>query len=248
MIDRKTLTSCIDHSLLRPNLTEAQVIADVNAVLPLNVASFCVMPCYLDKVNTILNINHIDNPSTTTKLSTVIGFPHGNVNLRNKLIEIETGALYPVTEYDVVINYSNVLSGNWKKVVKELTEVYKICKEQSALLKVIFETCYLQDRHIITLCELCADVMETGFVKTSTGFGSGGATPEHIKLMKEHSKHLGVKASGGVRTLSQVETMIECGATRVGATATLSIIKEYDELQQLIKAGKPLPDTYEPPF
>lgn len=247
MLDRKLITSRIDHSLLRPNLTEAQVVADVESVLPLNVASFCVMPCYLYQVKHILDF--ADKSEINTKLSTVIGFPHGNIHLENKIQEMEYCSEFNVKEYDVVINYSNVLSGNWTKVANEIKSFYDECEAQSALLKVIFETCYLQDRHIITLCELCADVMQNGgYVKTSTGFGSGGATAEHIKLMREYSKHLGVKASGGVRTLAQVETMMACGATRVGATATLSIVREYDELQELIRSGKPLPESDEPPF
>ena len=242
MIERNTIISSIDHSVLRPNLKEDEVIHNITSVVDLRVASFCVMPSYLKLAEKLL----IENNSNSA-LSTVIGFPHGNNLTLSKLDEIEKCAEYNVREYDVVVNFSNVLSGKWSKVASELEEIFIVCATKNALLKVIFETCYLEDRHIVTLCEICADIMSYGYVKTSTGFGSAGATPEHIRLMKKHSSHLGVKASGGIKTLSQVETLLECGASRIGATATLGILAEYDRIQELIKAGKPR-DSDEPPF
>lgn len=245
MIDRTTLLASIDHSILKPNMTEIEVLSIAREIYPLHVASLCVMPCYLRQVKNVISNLPL---SGNTKLSTVIGFPCGNIQTINKLKEMEECQKIGIEEYDVVVNYSNVISGNWTQVVDEIRALYNDCVRQNALLKIIFETCYLQDRHIITLCEVCADIMSDGFVKTSTGFGSAGANSEIVKLMKEHSKHLSVKASGGIKTLTHVETMLFFGATRIGTSATLSIINEYDEMQELIKSRKKLPDNDEPPF
>jgi deoxyribose-phosphate aldolase len=161
-------------------------------------------------------------------LSTVIGFPHGTVSLSDKLHEIKRSAKLGVVEFDAVINYSHVLSGKWRSVADSIKAMHNQCRESHGILKVIFETCYLNERQKITLCEICSEIMDIGYVKTSTGFGSGGATVEDIQLMRKHTaQHLGVKASGGIKTLKQLQELYLAGATRIGTSATKSILEEY---------------------
>jgi deoxyribose-phosphate aldolase len=236
-MNKKEIITSIDHSILKPTTTREDALSELKYALKAGVASVCIMPCYLNDANKIYQIfiqpiikgcdtvvYKIDVPV----LSTVIGFPHGNVSLSDKIHEIKRASKLNVVEYDAVINYSHVLSGRWNAVAKEIKAMHEACREYSGVLKVIFETCYLNERQKINLCEICSEVMEIGYVKTSTGFGSGGATIEDVTLMRKHtSEHLGVKASGGIKTLRQLQDLKKAGATRIGTSATKSIIEEY---------------------
>lgn len=212
------IAKMIDHSLLNPTLTSADLEKGLRVALAYNVASVCIMPHYLKRCSEVLAGSTV-NPSTT------IGFPHGAnttaVKVREAQQAIDDGGL----ELDMVANISRVLSGDWDNVRSDIQAVVAAAHARGAKVKVIFENCYLQDAHKIRLCEICGEV-NADWVKTSTGFGSGGATNEDLILMREHSPaHVQVKAAGGIRTLERLLEVRALGVTRCGATATVTILE-----------------------
>lgn len=212
----------IDQAYLKPTLKRNDVFMDI-AHAQYNYASYCVMPCYLEDAYKAKELNLHD-----TVLSTVIGFPHGNVTTRDKLHEIRRCSKFNVREYDIVVNYSYVLSGEWGKVASSIKTMTRVCSEYGATTKIIFENCYLTERHIITLCEICSEVMPFGYVKTSTGFGTGGATINDVTIMRANTKpDLGVKASGGIASCFDALALIRAGATRIGTSNGEKMVAEY---------------------
>lgn len=236
------VASMIDQSYLKPTMKKQDILNGIrDSSLKTNFASYCVVPCYLREVAEILA-----STGTTAALSTVIGFPHGNTTTRDKLNEIKRCSKYGVEEYDVVVNYSYVLSGEWGTVSSSIKELYKACQDQDAILKVIFENCYLTERHKITLCEICSEVMDYGFVKTSTGFGTSGATLEDVRLMREHTKEqLEVKAAGGIKSIYELMALYRAGATRFGSTNGPTLVAEFEEF---LEQRKNKDEDNEPPF
>jgi deoxyribose-phosphate aldolase len=163
---------------------------------------------------------------STVKASTTIGFPHGGgvtaIKLAETLQALEDGG----QELDMVVNISEVLSGHWDYVRAEIRAVTEATHAAEQKVKVIFENCYLNDEQKIRLCEICGD-LGVDWVKTSTGYGSGGATMEDLALMRRHSPaHVQVKAAGGVRDLDTLLKVHELGATRCGASRTQEILDE----------------------
>jgi deoxyribose-phosphate aldolase len=163
---------------------------------------------------------------STVKASTTIGFPHGGgvtaIKLAETLQALEDGG----QELDMVVNISEVLSGHWEYVRAEIRAVTEATHAAGQKVKVIFENCYLNDEQKIRLCEICGD-LGVDWVKTSTGYGTGGATMEDLTLMRKHSPpHVQVKAAGGVRDLDTVLAMRELGVTRCGASRTQEILDE----------------------
>jgi deoxyribose-phosphate aldolase len=223
----KEISKTIDHAILRPNMTVEEMTNSIYKGIKLDVASICIMPNYLP-----LCVSLIRKAGTSVLPSTVIGFPHGNVSLHCKQLEIEQALNAGAAEVDMVVQISNVVSNNWASVTNEITEVYKQCQSAHAVLKIIFENCYLDQHQKIVMCEICSEVMGSGFVKTSTGFGTSGATISDIELMRKHTKgHLGVKASGGIKTLKQVIDFKIAGATRCGCSSTDEILAEVVRTQ-----------------
>ncbi|HUO58581.1 MAG TPA: deoxyribose-phosphate aldolase [bacterium] len=215
----KSLAKVIDHSLLNPTLTDAQMIEGVELAKRLGVASVCVKPYFVSMAAEILK-------GSGVAVGTVIGFPHGGHMTSLKFLEAQQAIHEGATELDIVVNIGKVLSGDWDYVEVDLRAVLNVCKTRGAVSKVIFENCYLEEKHKIKLCEVC-ERLGAGFVKTSTGYGSGGATDEDIQLMRANvSSKTGVKAAGGVRTLDRLLEVLDLGATRVGCTATASILEE----------------------
>jgi deoxyribose-phosphate aldolase len=166
----------------------------------------------------------------------VIGFPHGNSTINSKVFEAREAAQLGGNEIDMVVNIGKVISEDWRYVRDEIKAINNAVVSENAILKVIFETDFLQDKHIIKLCEICSD-LGVAFIKTSTGFGFTqgadgkysytGATLEHIKLMRKHSsKNMKIKASGGIRTLDAMLKAMACGAQRVGTSSTVAILEE----------------------
>jgi deoxyribose-phosphate aldolase len=166
----------------------------------------------------------------------VVGFPHGNSHIALKVTEADRATGEGASEIDVVVNIGKVLGGDWDYVRSELSEVNDICRARGALLKVIFENDYLQESHIVRLCEICTE-LEVAFVKTSTGYGFvkqpdgnynyRGATDENLRLMRRHSgPKVQIKAAGGVRTLDDLLRVRVLGVSRIGATATEAILAE----------------------
>lgn len=226
----KDLAKMIDHSILQPTHTDEDLVKQCEVAMKYEVASVCVKP-YAVK----LAVGKLKGSSV--KVGCVIGFPHGNSSTEVKVFEAEKACLDGATEIDMVINIGKTLGGDWNYVEREIKSVTDICHKNNAIVKVIFETDFVtKTDDKIRLCEICTRV-GADFVKTSTGYGfvkqsNGdfnykGATLEDVELMRKHSgPAVQVKCAGGVRTLDDLLKMKEAGATRSGATATETILKD----------------------
>ena len=209
----------IDHSLLNPTLTESDLEAGCRLALRYDVASVCIMPYDLRRCAEIL-------AGSDVRASTTIGFPHGGHTTAIKVAEAAQALRDGGEELDMVVNISKVLSDDWDYVRADIGAVIDVTHAAGHKVKVIFENCYLTDTQKITLCEICGE-LNADWVKTSTGYGTGGATHEDLKLMRLHSPaHVQVKAAGGVRTLDALLAVRELGVTRCGATRTAEILDE----------------------
>jgi deoxyribose-phosphate aldolase len=209
----------IDHSLLNPVLTDRELEAGCALAREYDVASACVKPYYLRQSAELLK-------GSSVAPSTVIGFPHGGHHTSSKVAEAEQALADGGIELDMVVNIGKVLSEEWDYVRRDIEAVIEVTHRGGGLVKVIFENCYLQDSHKITLCEICADA-GADFVKTSTGYGSGGATLADLKLMRKFSPpSVRVKAAGGIRTLDALLEVRAIGVTRSGATRTAEMLTE----------------------
>lgn len=225
----KQVAKMIDHSLLHPTMTDADIDAGLATAKKYDVATACVKPYLIPRAKQALK-------GTDVLVCPVIGFPHGNSTTEVKVFEATRAAEEGGKEIDMVINIGKALGGDWDYVSDEIKQVNDAVVKQGAILKVIFENDFLQESHIIRLCEICSNI-GVAFVKTSTGYGfvkqsSGlytyaGATVAHLKLMRQHSKpEVQVKAAGGVRTLDDLLHVVSLGVTRIGATATVAIMAE----------------------
>lgn len=215
----RQIAKMIDHSLLNPALTDQELEAGCRLAREYDVASVCIKPYYLARCAELL-------AGSSVAPGTVIGFPHGGHATAIKLAETQQALRDGGTELDVVVNVGKVLSGDWAYVREDIRAVVQAAHQGRAIVKVIFENCYLQDSHKIRLCEICAEV-GADFVKTSTGYGSGGATIEDLKLMRKHSPpSVRVKAAGGIRTLDALLEVRALGVERCGATRTAEILTE----------------------
>jgi deoxyribose-phosphate aldolase len=221
------IAKMIDHSLLNPALSEEELEAGCRLAVEYDVASVCILPFYLARCAGIL-------AGSTVKPSTTIGFPHGGHTTAVKRAEAEQAVTDGGAELDMVVNISKVRSGDWDYVRADIGAVVDVAHQAGRQVKVIFENCYLQDAHKIRLCEICGE-LRADWVKTSTGYGTGGATVEDIKLMRAHAAaHVQVKAAGGVRTLDALLEMRALGVTRVGASRTQEML---DECRQRLGLG-----------
>jgi deoxyribose-phosphate aldolase len=209
----------IDHSLLNPTLTRDDLDQGIQLALAYNVASVCILPYYLKRCAESL-------AGSSVRASTTIGFPHGGHTTAIKVAEARRALADGGEELDMVVNISKVLSGDWEYVRGDIGAVTETAHEVGKKVKVIFENCFLKDDHKIRLCQICGD-LNADWVKTSTGYGSGGATLEDLQLMRQHSPaHIQVKAAGGVRDLDMLLRVRELGVTRVGATRTAAMLDE----------------------
>ncbi len=215
----RDVAKMIDHSLLRPMLSQQELEAGCRLALDYDVASVCILPYYLRRCAELL-------AGSLVAASTTIGFPHGAHATRVKLVEAEQALVDGGQELDMVVNISKVRSGDWGYVREEIRAALELIHARGATLKVIFENCYLDEAQKICLCEICGE-LSVDWVKTSTGFGTGGATDEDLILLRRHSPaHVQVKAAGGVRDLDRLLRVREIGCTRSGATATREILDE----------------------
>jgi deoxyribose-phosphate aldolase len=209
----------IDHSLLSPALTVAELEEGCALAVRYNVASVCIMPYYVRRCAELLAGSMVQ-PSTT------VGFPHGGHSTSIKVAEAGQAIQDGATELDVVINISQARSGNWAYVANEIQKLTDTGHASGTKIKVIFENAYHDKAAKIRLCEICGDA-GVDWVKTSTGYAATGATIEDLKLMRKYSpSHVHVKAAGGVRDLDTLLVMKEIGVTRVGATRTPAILDE----------------------
>ncbi|OWK36318.1 Deoxyribose-phosphate aldolase [Fimbriiglobus ruber] len=213
------LAKMFDHSLLQPGLTDADLERGCLLARQYNVASVCIKPY---AVRTAANLL----AGTTVRASTTIGFPHGGHLTAVKVFESERAITDGASELDMVVNIGKVLSGEWNYVAEDVRAVVAVAHANGAKVKVIFENAYLKDEHKIELCKICGEV-RADWVKTSTGYAETGATIEDLKLMRTHSPaHVQVKAAGGVRTYEKLLEVRAIGVSRVGATATKTILDE----------------------
>ena len=213
------IAKMIDHSLLNPTLKADDLEAGCRLALQYDVASVCILPYYLKRCAALLKGSNV-------RASTTIGFPHGCHTTPVKLAEARQALADGGQELDMVSNISAVLSGNWDYVRRDIQTVVAAVHDAGQKVKVIFENCYLQDVHKIRLCEICAE-LGADWVKTSTGYGTGGATMEDLALMVRHSPPpMQVKAAGGVRDLDTLLKVRALGVTRSGATRTDTMLDE----------------------
>jgi deoxyribose-phosphate aldolase len=215
----RDIAKMIDHSLLRPTMTVAELEQGICLARQYDVASVCILPYYLKRCSQLLAGSDV-RPSTT------IGFPHGGHTTAVKLAEARQALDDGGIELDMVVNLSKVLSGDWDYVGDEIRAIADLTHGRGGKVKVIFENCYLQDQHKIRLCEICGEA-RADWVKTSTGYGTGGATLDDLRLMRKHApSHVQVKAAGGIRDLEMALAVREIGVTRFGCTRTAEILDE----------------------
>jgi deoxyribose-phosphate aldolase len=213
------IAKMIDHSLLNPTLSVPELEAGCELALKYDAASVCILPYYLKRCAEMLK-------GSTVQASTTIGFPHGGHTTAIKVAEAKQALDDGGQELDMVVNISQVLSGNWDYVQVEIGTIVNITHAAGQKVKVIFENCYLNDAQKIKLCEICG-LLGADWVKTSTGYGTGGATIEDLKLMRAHAPaNVQVKAAGGVRDLDKLLEVRNLGVTRAGATRTADILDE----------------------
>jgi len=213
------IAKMLDHSLLQQTLTDAELDAGCRLARQYDVASVCIKPYAVKRAAEIL-------AGSTVAVGTTVGFPHGSHHTSTKMSEAVSMIVDGATELDMVVNIGKVLSKDWRFVTEDIRAVVELAHQRKALVKVIFENCFLQDEHKEQLCRICAEV-GADFVKTSTGYGSTGATDDDLRLMRRCSPpHVQVKAAGGVRTFERLLAVRAIGVTRVGATATKVILDE----------------------
>ena len=214
-MDKKTIASMIDHTLLKPEATPAQVEKLCAEAAEYHFASVCVNPVYIPLAARLLD-------GTGVKVCCVVGFPLGAIAPEQKAAEAASCAAMGAEELDMVIHVGAAKAGDWALVQRDIAGVVKAAAGRT--VKVIIETCLLTDEEKVKACE-AAKAAGADFVKTSTGFSTGGATTHDIALMRKTvGPEMGVKASGGIRAYATAMAMIEAGANRIGASAGIDIV------------------------
>ena len=228
-LTERDIAKTIDHSLLKPELDDAFVEDGCRLAAEYDVASVCVPPVHVRRAGAIL-------AGTDVKVGTVVGFPHGYATTETKVAETRQALADGATEIDMVLQIGALKSGRDADVQADIAAVVEVAHAGGAIVKVIFENAYLTDAEKIRACRL-TEAAGGDFVKTSTGFAPSGATHDDLRLMRANtSPHIQVKAAGGVRTLDALLAVMELGVTRIGATATETIIQDF----RARKAGESL--------
>jgi deoxyribose-phosphate aldolase len=218
----RDIAKMLDHSLLQQVLTDAELKAGCGLAREYDVASVCIKPYAVPLAKQLL-------AGSTVAVGTTVGFPHGGHVTAIKVAEADKAMDDGATELDMVVNIGKVLGKDWDFVAADIRAVVEAAHRRKALVKVIFENCFLQEEHKEQLCKICGDV-GADFVKTSTGYGSTGATDEDLRLMRRCSPpRVQVKAAGGVRTFDRLLEVRAIGVSRVGATASKVILDECRE-------------------
>lgn len=219
-MEKLELAKYFDHTILKADAKASDVEKICSEALENSFASVCINPAYVELAYKMLKDSEV-------KVCTVIGFPLGATTPETKAFEAKDAIKNGATEIDMVINIGAVKSGNWELVEKDIHAVSIACGND-ALLKVIFETCLLTDEEKVKACQI-AEQAGADYVKTSTGFSTGGATEADVALMRKNVGEMtGVKASGAVRDLATTMKMIHAGATRIGTSSAIAILKELD--------------------
>lgn len=214
-MNKQEILSRVDHTILTPTATWEQVKAICDEGLEFGTASVCIPPRYVKKA--------AEYVGTRLKVCTVIGFPNGYSTPEVKVFETEDAIRNGADEIDMVINLGLAKAGDWEGVLQEIKAVKLSCKGR--ILKVIVEACQLTQEEKVAVCRVVS-MSGADFIKTSTGFSTGGATVEDVKLFKEHiSPDVRIKAAGGIRTFEQAQAMIDAGADRIGASALVALAR-----------------------
>lgn len=214
-MNKQEILSRVDHTILTPTATWEQVKAICDEGLEFGTASVCIPPRYVKKA-----AEYVGN---RLKVCTVIGFPNGYSTPEVKVFETEDAIRNGADEIDMVINLGLAKAGDWEGVLQEIKAVKLSCKGR--ILKVIVEACQLTQEEKVAVCRVVS-MSGADFIKTSTGFSTGGATVEDVKLFKEHiSPDVRIKAAGGIRTFEQAQAMIDAGADRIGASALVALAR-----------------------
>jgi len=224
---QEQIVALIDHTLLKPEATRADLETCIKTAIEADVKAMCIRP--MDVAYSAKAL-----VGSSVLLCTVIGFPHGTVTTATKVAETIEAVKHGAIEVDMVMNLGLFASGEYEQVQDDIAQVVKAAKSTNpkAEVKVILETCLWSEAQVIKACEL-TEAAGADFVKTSTGFAASGATTEVISIMRKTvGDRLGVKASGGVRTLDALIDMAEAGASRVGASGTPAILLEFAEKAQ----------------
>lgn len=233
----RDIAKMIDHSLLNPTLTAADMEAGCRLALDYGAASVCILPYYLRRAAELLRDSGV-------KASTTIGFPHGGHATAIKVAEARQALADGGRELDMVVNISAVLSGAWDYIRQDIGGVISVTHDAGQKVKVIFENCYLNDEQKIRLCEICGE-LDADWVKTSTGYAPGGAIDADLILMRKHSPaRVQVKAAGGIRDLDALLRVRALGVSRSGATRTAEMLDECRRrlgMAAVVRAGAAAP-------
>jgi deoxyribose-phosphate aldolase len=217
------IASFIDHTILKPTTTLAEIETLCKEAVEYNFAAVCVPPPFTRLSKTILS-------ATGIKVATVIGFPFGYAGIESKQAETVLALVDGADEIDMVINLIALRRNDWSYLEKEVRLLTGICHQKNKLIKVIIESGVLTNEEIITCCKIFG-ALEIDFMKTSTGYAEKGASVEAVQLMRKHlPSHTRIKASGGIRTFKFAKQLIDAGANRLGCSASVAIVREQSEL------------------
>lgn len=218
-MDLRKLCSMVDHTLLKQTATWDQIKALCDEAMEFGTASVCIPPCYVKQAH-----DYVQGKLT---ICTVVGFPNGNMTTNAKEFETLEALANGAEEIDMVINIGMLRAGNTDYVANEIRRLKEACGRR--ILKVIIETCLLTEEEKKTMCRIVTDC-GADFIKTSTGFSTGGATPEDIKLFAENvGPNVRIKAAGGIATLEDAENFVKLGATRLGTSRVLKLVREREQ-------------------
>ena len=215
------ILACVDHTLLRPTATWAEIQELCEQAIVYKTASICIPPCYIERIQ--------ETYGGTINICTVIGFPLGYETTATKVAAAKQAVKHGASEVDMVINIADVKNGEYDKVTNEITALKKAVGKK--ILKVIVEACYLTEEEKIAMCNA---VTKAGadFIKTSTGFGSGGATHADVQLFRKHiGPNVNIKAAGGLHTIEAMTLFIAEGYSRLGASSAVKLLKDKAEAE-----------------
>ena len=218
-MDLRKLCSMVDHTLLKQTATWDQIKALCDEAMEFGTASVCIPPCYVKQAH-----DYVQGKLT---ICTVVGFPNGNMTTNAKEFGTLEALANGAEEIDMDINIGMLRAGNTDYVANEIRRLKEACGRR--ILKVIIETCLLTEEEKKTMCRIVTDC-GADFIKTSTGFSTGGATPEDIKLFAENvGPNVRIKAAGGIATLEDAENFVKLGATRLGTSRVLKLVREREQ-------------------
>ena len=218
-MDIQKILSICDHTLLKPEATWEQIRELIDDAIKYHTASICIPPCYVRPAK-----EYMDGRPGAVKICTVIGFPNGNMTTAAKVYETKDAIADGADEIDMVINIGRLKGGDTAYVLDEIKQIRASCGDH--ILKVIIETCLLSEEEKIKMCHI---VTESGadYIKTSTGFSTGGATFEDVALMRDNiGDNVKIKAAGGISTLDDAVRFMELGASRLGTSRIVKLVKE----------------------